>query len=159
MKKIELNDLLQILGIFGLIASLIFVGLDLRQNQQVARVTAYQALTEQIASYNALLLSEPDLNRIRNAALNNENLTEEDAEQYRAFWRVLQRQAALAYLQYQNNIINEELLHRTLEPLVTHIQLSDLARRAWDGGIRSLSQRYGYVPAFESYINRNYIDE
>ena len=159
MKKIELNDLLQILGIFGLIASLIFVGLELRQNQQVARVTAYQALTEQIASYNALLLSEPDLNRIRNAALNNENLTEEDAEQYRAFWRVLQRQAALAYLQYQNNIINEELLHRTLEPLVTHIQLSDLARRAWDGGIRSLSQRYGYVPAFESYINRNYIDK
>ena len=159
MKKIELNDLLQILGMVGLIASLIFVGLELRQNQQVARVTAYQALAEQIASYNALLLSEPDLNQIRNAALNNENLTEEDAEQYRAFWRMLLRQSELAYLQYENGIINEELLHRTLEPLVTHIQLSDLARRAWDGGIRSLSQRYGYVPAFESYINQNYIDE
>ena len=91
--------------------------------------------------------------------LNNENLTEEDAEQYRAFWRMLRRQSELAYLQYENGIINEELLHRTLEPLVTHIQLSDLARRAWDGGIGSLSQRYGYIPAFESYINRNYIDE
>ena len=159
MNKIELNDLLQVLGMVGLIASLIFVGLELRQNQQVARVTAYQALAEQIASYNALLLSEPDLNQIRNAVLNNENLTEEDAEQYRAFWRMLRRQSELAYLQYENGIINEELLHRTLEPLVTHIQLSDLARRAWDGDIRRLSQRYGYVPAFESYINQNYIDE
>ena len=159
MNKIELNDLLQVLGMVGLIASLIFVGLELRQNQQVARVTAYQALAEQIASYNALLLSEPDLNQIRNAVLNNENLTEEDAEQYRAFWRMLRRQSELAYLQYENGIINEELLHRTLEPLVTHIQLSDLARRAWDGDIRRLSQRYGYVTAFESYINQNYIDE
>ena len=159
MNKIELNDLLQVLGMVGLIASLIFVGLELRQNQQVARVTAYQALAEQIASYNALLLSEPDLNQIRNAALNNENLTEEDAEQYLAFWRMLFRQSELAYLQYENGIINEELLHRTLAPLVTHIQLSDLARRAWDSGIRRFSQRYGYVPAFESYINQNYIDE
>ena len=92
MNKIELNDWLQILGMVGLIASLIFVGLELRQNQQVARVTAYQALAEQIASYNALLLSEPEINQIRNAALNNENLTEEDAEQYRAFWRMLRRQ-------------------------------------------------------------------
>ena len=93
MKKIEQNDLLQVLGMLGLIASLIFVGMELRQNQQVARVTAYQALAEQIASYNALLLSEPEINRIRNAALNNENLTEEDAEQYRAFWRIRRRQS------------------------------------------------------------------
>ena len=72
MKKIETNDLLQIIGMLGLIASLIFVGMELRQNQQVARVTAYQALAEQIATYNALLLSEPEINRIRTSALNNE---------------------------------------------------------------------------------------
>jgi hypothetical protein len=46
MKKIETNDMLQIIGMLGLIASLIFVGMELRQNQQVARVTAYQALAE-----------------------------------------------------------------------------------------------------------------
>ena len=56
MEKIETNDLLQIIGMLGLIASLIFVGMELRQNQQVARVTAYQALAEQIASYNSQYL-------------------------------------------------------------------------------------------------------
>ncbi|MDB9969119.1 hypothetical protein OAE08_05590 [Gammaproteobacteria bacterium] len=86
MKKIETNDLLQIIGMLGLIASLIFVGMELRQNQQVARVTAYQALAEQIASYNALLLSEPEIIRIRISALNNENLNDDEKEMYRAFF-------------------------------------------------------------------------
>ena len=159
MKKIEQNDLLQVLGMLGLIASLIFVGMELRQNQQVARVTAYQALAEQIASYNALLLSEPEINRIRNAALNNENLTEEDAEQYRAFWRMLRRQSELAYLQYENDIIGEELLVRTLGPLRDHVSRSEFAKSYWDASVRSLSDRLGYVPAFETYINRNILDE
>ena len=109
MKKIETNDLLQIIGMLGLIASLIFVGMELRQNQQVARVTAYQALAEQIATYNALLLSEPEINRIRISALNNENLNASEIEMYRAFFRMLKRQSELAYLQYENGIIDEEL--------------------------------------------------
>ena len=159
MKKIEQNDLLQVLGMLGLIASLIFVGMELRQNQQVARVTAYQALAEQIASYNALLLSEPEINRIRNAALNNENLTEEDAEQYRAFWRMLRRQSELAYLQYENGSIDEELLTRTLGPLRDHVNRSEYAKQYWDTSVRLLSDRLGYVPTFEAYINRNVLDE
>tara|TARA_B100000519_G_C13942537_1_gene296824 strand:- start:87 stop:566 length:480 start_codon:yes stop_codon:yes gene_type:complete len=159
MNKIELNDWLQILGMVGLIASLIFVGLELRQNQQVARVTAYQALAEQIASYNALLLSESEINQIRNAALNNENLTEEDAEQYRAFWRMLRRQSELAYLQYENGIIDEELLIRTIGPLRDHVNRSEYAKDYWNTSVRLLSDRLGYIPEFESYINRNVLGE
>ena len=154
-----MNQYTQFLGTLGVIASLIFVGLELRQNQQVARVTAYQALAEQIASYNALLLSEPEINQIRNAALNNENLTEEDAEQYRAFWRMLRRQSELAYLQYENGIIDEELLIRTIGPLRDHINRSEYAREYWESSVRLLSGRLGYIPEFESYINRNVLGE
>ena len=60
-----------------------FVGLELRQTTS-RESDRLSRLAEQIASQNALLLSEPEINQIRNAALNNENLTEEDAEQYRA---------------------------------------------------------------------------
>ena len=74
MKKIELNDLLQILGMVGLIASLIFVGLELRQNQQVARITAYQALTEQIHDINSLLVTDSQISDIVNRALQNQEL-------------------------------------------------------------------------------------
>ena len=97
--KVSFDVWIQLVGMLSLVASLIFVGMELRQNQQVAKVTAYQALAEQIASYNALLLTHPEINLIRNAALNNESLSEKDEEQYRAFYRMLQRQSELAYLQ------------------------------------------------------------
>ena len=154
MKKIEKNDLLQIIGMLGLIASLIFVGMELRQNQQVARVTAYQALAEQIASYNALLLSEPEIIRIRISALNNENLNDDEKEMYRAFFRMLKRQSELAYLQYENGIINEELLIRSLGALRDHVTRSNFAESLWNNSTQRLSEQLGYVPTFEAYFDR-----
>ena len=50
------------LGVLGIIGSLIFVALELRQNQQIAKISAYQALTEQIAAYNRVLLTEAEIN-------------------------------------------------------------------------------------------------
>ncbi len=89
------------LGVIGIIGSLVFVGLGLRQNQQIAKVSAYQALTEQIAAYNQVMLTEPEINRVRIAALENEELSDSEEERYRGFWRMLQRQAEFAYLQYE----------------------------------------------------------
>ena len=89
------------LGVIGIIGSLVFVGLELRQNQQIAKVSAYQALTEQIAAYNQVMLTEPEINRVRIAALENEELSDSEEKLYRGFWRMLQRQAELAYLQYE----------------------------------------------------------
>ena len=89
------------LGVIGIIGSLVFVGLELRQNQQIAKVSVYQALTEQIAAYNQVMLTEPEINRVRIAALENEELSDSEEELYRGFWRMLQRQAELAYLQYE----------------------------------------------------------
>ena len=110
-------------------------------------------MAEQIASYNALLLTHPEINLIRNAALNNESLSEKDEEQYRAFYRMLQRQSELAYLQFENGIIDEELIIRTTGPLRDHLRRSRYARSYWDRHVESLSAGLSYVPKFEEYIN------
>ena len=89
MNKIELNDLLQVLGMVGLIASLIFVGLELRQSQQVARITAYQALTEQIHDINSLLVTDSEISDIVTRALQNQELTASEERKYKAFFRIL----------------------------------------------------------------------
>lgn len=151
--KVSFDVWIQLVGMLSLVASLIFVGMELRQNQQVAKVTAYQALAEQIASYNALLLTHPEINLIRNAALNNESLSEKDEEQYRAFYRMLQRQSELAYLQFENGIIDEELLIRTTGPLRDHLRRSRYAKSYWDRHVEALSAGLSYVPKFEEYIN------
>ena len=44
---------------------------------------------------------------------------------------MLRRQSELAYLQYENGIIDEELLIRTIGPLRDHINRSEYAREYW----------------------------
>ena len=42
MNSVKLNDRLQVIGIFAVVASLIFVGLQMRQDQQIAIAGQYQ---------------------------------------------------------------------------------------------------------------------
>jgi len=61
MNKIELNDRLQILGMFGVIASLLFVGLEMRQSQQIALAGQVQARAEMLTNRTlALMEGEAD---------------------------------------------------------------------------------------------------
>ena len=46
MNSTKLNDWMQVVGIFALVASLIFVGLQLKQSQDIAIAAQYQARTE-----------------------------------------------------------------------------------------------------------------
>jgi len=43
MNTVKFRDWLEIIGIFGVIASLVFVGLEMRQSQRIALSAAYQA--------------------------------------------------------------------------------------------------------------------
>lgn len=45
-ESVRVNDWLQVAGLFGLIASLLFVGLQMRQQQEIALSAATQARTE-----------------------------------------------------------------------------------------------------------------
>ena len=155
---ISLTGVANFLGALGIIGSLIFVGLELRQNQQIAKVSAYQALVEQIADFNVVLLTSPEVSRIRIAALNNEELTNFEQEQYNAFLRMLQRQSELAFVQYQAGIIGEELLTRTLGPFSFNVRTSALARSIWEDNLRYTTTLFGSPREFEVHIN-SLVDE
>ena len=43
MKKLEINDLIQIAGMLGIIGSLVFVGLQMKQTQTIALGEQIQA--------------------------------------------------------------------------------------------------------------------
>ena len=58
MKKIDIQDLIQLLGMAGIIGSLIFVGLEMRQSQRIA-LAGQQALRTQFFLDGVDSLSEP----------------------------------------------------------------------------------------------------
>ena len=47
MSSVKLNDWLQVVGMFALVGSLLFVGLQMRQTQEIALSQAYQARADQ----------------------------------------------------------------------------------------------------------------
>ena len=59
MNSQKLNDWLQIVGLFGVIGSLIFVGLQLRQTQAIALSDTYQNRTATTVNANVGIMSSP----------------------------------------------------------------------------------------------------
>lgn len=56
MKKLDTNALAQLLGLAGVMASLIFVGLQMKQTQQIALAAQAQARTEMLLARHMVYL-------------------------------------------------------------------------------------------------------
>ena len=60
MDTAKLNDWIQIIGIFALVASLIFVGFQIRQTQEIAESEAYQSRAVGTVELAAMQASSPE---------------------------------------------------------------------------------------------------
>ena len=60
MNTEKLNDWMQVVGIFALVASLVFVGVQLRQDRQIAKVEIYQSRASTVAETLTAAASNSD---------------------------------------------------------------------------------------------------
>ncbi len=60
MDSAKLNDWMQVAGIFALVGSLIFVGLQMRQEHEIARVMIYQERASSVAEAYIAAASSPE---------------------------------------------------------------------------------------------------
>ena len=61
MNTTKINEWLQIIGTFGVIASLLFVGLQMKQSQQIALSATYQARTATTVEAYTGTIGSPEL--------------------------------------------------------------------------------------------------
>ena len=61
MKKIELGQAITILANVGVIAGIVFLGYEMRQNTQVARQEAYNSFTQSVTDLNTTIVANPQL--------------------------------------------------------------------------------------------------
>lgn len=64
MTKIDLGQTIQIIANVGVIAGIVFLGYEMRQNTQVARQEAYSSFTQSITDVNTTLMSNSELAEI-----------------------------------------------------------------------------------------------
>jgi hypothetical protein len=61
MKKANWKDVAELIGIASIVASLIFVGLEMRQAQQIALADGQITAASATMSYEAIILNHPDI--------------------------------------------------------------------------------------------------
>jgi hypothetical protein len=115
MDSAKLNDWLQVIGLFGVIASLVFVGMQMKQDREIALSDAYQARTATAIDFQASVVSSPELLDAQLRVQENgfENVSARDRILYTTYVRMGLNIYENVYFQYMNGFIDDEHWSRT----------------------------------------------
>ena len=119
--KLSSDQVVQIIANVGVIAGIIFLGVEIRQNTQSLNVGAYQQLISQIDSMARLRIQEPELGSALNAAIRRYpgEVTNKELYRINSLFFILTRHADLAYYQFEQNALSESRLDSAVAPLGT----------------------------------------
>jgi len=139
MNSAKLNDWLQVVGIFALVGSLIFVGLQMRQTQKIALSQAYQARADQgIAMSLAAAESDTTLKLwAKERGLLEGELTPEERALALHFVRAQLQHWENIHYQYQQGFVTEEhwqtqlAMMRVLMPLPAFRDTYENTKEFW----------------------------
>ncbi len=109
------------LGVVGIIGSLVFVGLELRQNQKLAKTNAYQTrLSEmQQAMLNLALSNDLAEIMVKREAEGADALTKAELLRARKWAIGVQWRMESQYYQYKQGFLDDIAINRTLDDIVT----------------------------------------
>ena len=147
MNTAKLNDWLQVVGLFGVIASLVFVGLQMKQDREIALSAATQARTETTIQNILGNASNPilatALDKIEAGETESLLLSERNALQ-------LSYQASLynlenSHYQYTNGFISEEKWVASREALKSLLRPSYAARLVYESNPASWRESFQQV--------------
>lgn len=109
----------QIVAVVGIFASLIFVGLQIRQNTKAIKATSHHAVTDSFNAINNLILSDPRVARIWRLAVSGatEELNEEERISANFMHLAYHRIFETLYYQYKNGTLDKQLFDAELKTL------------------------------------------
>ncbi|MDZ4740602.1 MAG: hypothetical protein SGJ03_11955 [Alphaproteobacteria bacterium] len=108
----------QILAVAAIFGSLVFVGLQIRQNTRAVKATSHHAITDSFNAINNLILSDPKVARILRLAMSGSKELDED-ERMSADYMLLAnfRIFETLYYQYKNGTLDKQLFDAELKTL------------------------------------------
>ena len=100
----------EMIGFAGVILSLVFVGLEVRQNTAVARAQTRQSLTELYTQHSLTMATNADLRLEWNQTFYDESTRIPTSGAEWAMWANL-RQLENVYLQFQDGVVDESVFY------------------------------------------------
>lgn len=141
MKKIDFGQTISILANLGVIAGIVFLGLEIRQNSEALLAGSRQDLLEADLGVLDNLMDYPSLYDPANTG----TLTGDDLLRRDVYFVSMLRIREFAWQQYNNGVLDEKTLGSYLEPL-KFVFDSDEGRDFLLSGI------YSGDPEFDEYV-------
>lgn len=108
----------QIVAVIGIFASLIFVGLQVRQNTKALRATSHHAVTDSFNTINNMIANDPKYARRWRLSLAGDDGLDEDERVSVSFMRLAyMRIFETIYYQYKNGTLDRKLFDAELMTL------------------------------------------
>jgi hypothetical protein len=126
----ELAYISQIVGVVAVLASLIFVGLQIRQNTRALKATSHHAVTDSFNAINNLIVSDPKMARLwRLGMAGMEGFDEDERVSFSFMALAYMRIFETLYYQYSNGTLDKKLFDAELKTLKWSV--TNPGFRAW----------------------------
>jgi len=150
MKKTGFGQTIGVLANIGVIAGIVFLGIEISQNTTSLEVGAYQDLIAQISEMSQLGIENPRIWMLANGTTFSE-LEPEDRQIAESLIVMIFRHGDMAFLQYERGIISEERLESAIGVLAVNLCVRNF-QDVWS------TYRANFVEAYRDYIDSR-IDE
>ena len=122
----------QIVAVIGIFASLIFVGLQVRQNTKAIRATSHHAVTDSFNAINNMIANDPAFaRRWRLGAAGSEELNEDERVSFGFMSLAYMRIFETLYYQYNNGTLDKKLFDAELQTLKWSLTEEHPGTLAW----------------------------
>ena len=121
----------EVIGLFSVVGSLIFVGIEIKQNTTAVRGATQQAVSSQVAEMYRILAENErmaNLVSIASKGVNKSDISESDYVSFWSFQMMGFRRIENIYLQYKNGLLTEDAFSR----IGMDIYKTKLVRGIWD---------------------------
>lgn len=146
MKKVNLGQTISILANVGVIAGIVFLGYEMRQNTAALRSQAAQGILEQIASNSGYLIEDESLIDIfHRGDADPTNLTPIEMQRYNSFRDLNFQSWQNMYIQVQEGALDEAVVEGWWQLLTNVFE---------DPGVRFYWERRKFLlsKAFQAFI-------
>jgi len=135
LKLQEWSAFAEILSSIAVLATLVFLVFELRQNTDAIRANTYQEMNAVISQVNGIFLENPEVSEfVTRTASGEGELDPHDALRLRAFISSQYRHADNVYFQYQIGTISRRQMESLLYPIVLNFQRRGRLRDEWRKG-------------------------
>ena len=113
MKKPTVANLMESIGMLGIMGSLIFVGIEVSQNSSIARTASYQSYIDGFTELNLAQINDNDLNSLMvraSTGTSKSEFTPEEVRKINLFYIAMLRQWEGLYRSVREGILREEML-------------------------------------------------